>query len=171
MSRLSKRGRPKSLRVGDYRMTAKRGPSGQHWYWFLEVKVEREWRALWSGWATRDEAERILQSAFVDEAVTQDETPRGIAAGFVYFVEAQGLNAVKIGFSAREPTLRIESLQTACPMPLVPLGAIRGTVRDERLLHARFREHHLRGEWYALTPHMRDQLEELLRERPAPESR
>lgn len=69
---------------------------------------------------------------------------------FVRYVYAVGDGtAIKIGFSGRHPSLgRFAQLQTASAKELKLIGALVGTVNDERDLHRRFAEHHLRGEWF-----------------------
>jgi hypothetical protein len=72
----------------------------------------------------------------------------------IYFVGAM-LNgepqAIKIGFTAKDHSDRVSSLQIGNHLELEALATIPGDMRTERELHARFAEHHLRGEWFA--PH------------------
>lgn len=71
--------------------------------------------------------------------------------GMVYFIEATGLDLVKIG-AARNLARRLKELQTGCPVPMKVWG---GILTDdppglERRLHHQFAEHRSRGEWFAL---------------------
>ncbi len=67
--------------------------------------------------------------------------------GFVYFIEAVGCNAIKIGFS-RNPERRMADMQTDCPARLQLLAIKEGTRRLESQVHQAFANLHLRGEWY-----------------------
>jgi hypothetical protein len=73
--------------------------------------------------------------------------------GLVYFVEAVGLQKIKIGFTRSKVSKRIDSLRTGCPAELRALGWMEGTTRDEQALHVRFA--HLRiminSEWFHVT--------------------
>jgi len=50
-------GRPAAVEIGPVRASvlAARGQQGERWYWRARTKGEAERRAVWSGWATRDE--------------------------------------------------------------------------------------------------------------------
>lgn len=73
---------------------------------------------------------------------------------FVYLIQASpiGRGPVKIG-SARDPAKRLRSLQTACfaPLHLLNKEAYEGREQArlmEKLLHRRFRQYQLLGEWF-----------------------
>lgn len=63
----------------------------------------------------------------------------------VYFVGTTC--TVKIGY-ATDLCNRFSKLQTTSPIPLRLLGAMPGTMEDERALHERFVEQRTRGEWF-----------------------
>ena len=66
----------------------------------------------------------------------------------IYFVQARsGSKLIKIGYSFNADR-RIRDLQVGSPEPLLVLGVIPGTRKDERDWHERF--HYLRqhGEWF-----------------------
>lgn len=65
----------------------------------------------------------------------------------IYFIQNESTKAIKIGYSV-DVQKRLSQLQTAAPDRLVLIGQIPGDISDERALHDRFREHHLRGEWF-----------------------
>lgn len=69
----------------------------------------------------------------------------------VYFLEAVGLNLVKIG-STNRVTSRFVALQAACPVEVRMLKVTKGRRRDEVALHKRFAEHRVRFEWFRLAP-------------------
>lgn len=70
---------------------------------------------------------------------------------FVYFILAVETRRVKVGMAA-DPIERLYALQTGCPEELRLLAYVPSDdpKRLEGDLHAKFRRHHVRGEWYAL---------------------
>ena len=81
------------------------------------------------------------------------DPPAAQAPGrWVYFVCYR--SSVKIG-SARNPARRIADLQCGSPVHLTVLGVMPGDLDFERELHKRWAEHRLRGEWFSLTPEIR----------------
>lgn len=65
----------------------------------------------------------------------------------IYFVRAGSY--VKIGY-AIDPRKRIPELAVGNPVDLVVLGVMPGEASDERILHRKFSEHRVRGEWFYL---------------------
>lgn len=90
------------------------------------------------------------------------EAQRYDRRGTIYFV-GYANGPIKIGFTSNLD-YRIESLQTACPYDLVVLATVEGTMGLEAELHARFRSHRLRGEWFARHPEI---LAEIARQQTA----
>lgn len=76
----------------------------------------------------------------------------------VYFIEAIGANAIKIGCIERgcefRIMMRITVFQVGCPFELKLLGTT-GRHREERL-HFRFAKDHIRGEWFRASLELRD---------------
>ena len=71
---------------------------------------------------------------------------------YVYIVEAEGLDRVKIGTSVR-PQIRLINMQVGSPVKL-HLIAVRGFIAAdeiEALLHHRLKDYHLHGEWFDLS--------------------
>jgi hypothetical protein len=68
-------------------------------------------------------------------------------SGHVYLIENTVTGSLKIGFS-RNPTQRLESLQTSCEHPLRLLGSFLGCQSDETSLHHEFDTLRLAGEWF-----------------------
>lgn len=67
----------------------------------------------------------------------------------IYFIEAVGADAVKIGFTKHEDVdRRVKQIQIASPFVIRMLGRAAGCRRVERGLHARFKADRLRGEWF-----------------------
>lgn len=67
----------------------------------------------------------------------------------IYFIQAEGLGHIKIGFTDHDDTLqRLVQLQTGSPVPLRLLGTIPGTLNDEKTLHRRFASDRVQGEWF-----------------------
>lgn len=71
--------------------------------------------------------------------------------GFVYLIAAQGVNRVKIGFSA-DPAGRLISLQTGSPVELVLITTWPASTRDEQALHQLLAAARTHLEWFALSP-------------------
>lgn len=69
---------------------------------------------------------------------------------YVYFI-ADDRDRVKIG-RAVDVAERLSSLQTSHAAPLRVLAAVRVIMEAERVLHRRFAEHRLQGEWFRLVP-------------------
>lgn len=68
----------------------------------------------------------------------------------IYFVEAVGLDRVKIGVSENVAE-RLKALATGCPCPVRLLRTVKGWHRDERALHTLFAAHRVNGEWFVLS--------------------
>jgi hypothetical protein len=71
-------------------------------------------------------------------------------SGFIYFIAADALDVVKIGFSDSHPDQRLKSLQTGCPSRLSLLAFVEGSQREERHLHRIFSNLRTHGEWFRL---------------------
>lgn len=73
----------------------------------------------------------------------------GTTEGYIYFITADYPDyPIKIGFTELIKNTRIKGLQTGCPYQLQVIGRIRGTVADERKIHADFDHIRLEGEWF-----------------------
>lgn len=78
----------------------------------------------------------------------------------VYFIEAIGLNLIKIGV-ATSVSKRLSSLQSSSPAELLLRGVIKyGTSGLERLLHKHFSDQRHHGEWFRIDNRMRMLLED-----------
>lgn len=66
----------------------------------------------------------------------------------IYFIQAQGIGHIKIGFTDGDPLVRMSQLQPSSPVPLVLMATTSGTQEVEKQLHKRFAEHRVRGEWF-----------------------
>lgn len=69
----------------------------------------------------------------------------------IYAIHAIGTEFVKIGI-ANGPDGRLCTLQTGSPYELVLLGMADWPDSMERYLHGKLGEHHVRGEWFRMTP-------------------
>lgn len=83
----------------------------------------------------------------------------GAAGGFVYFVEACGVGAVKIGYTGHLES-RLSGIQSHCPVQVLLLGYVVGSRADERALHTQFHHLRLHGEWFRLTTELREFIEQ-----------
>lgn len=77
----------------------------------------------------------------------------------VYFLEAVGLDRVKVGWSSK-PHARIGELRTLIPCEVRLLKAVPGGQDEETELHRRFALHRTHGEWFRLSP-IREAIEAL----------
>lgn len=79
--------------------------------------------------------------------IVEAEPDRGI-----YFIEAEGLGAVKIG-NAIDVAKRMLGLQCACPVPLKLIGLVEWSdLWTEGQVHRHFSHLRARGEWFRLEP-------------------
>ena len=69
--------------------------------------------------------------------------------GFVYFIEREPGDFVKIGWAKHGPLTRMSTLQTGCPDLLYVRSYFHGTMQDERRMHETFADWRVRGEWFA----------------------
>lgn len=86
-------------------------------------------------------------------------------AQVVYFIEAIGLNAIKIGMS-RQVEYRFDAIQACCPAELRLLGTVPGSKQLERQLHKRFVLLRVRGEWFSATDGLRRDIEKIVAGEP-----
>ena len=97
--------------------------------------------------------ERLLK--LIDEAelvqIDHGDGPKG----WVYFIICADLPRCKIGFTKGGVHKRLKNLQTGSSSELIMLAAHPGTPKTERLLHERFAEHSIHGEWFELTDEIR----------------
>ncbi len=75
----------------------------------------------------------------------------------IYFIQNENTKAIKIGYSI-DVQKRLAQLQTAVAERLILIGQIPGEITDERDLHERFRDHHVRGEWFDGTKGLAEEL-------------
>lgn len=66
----------------------------------------------------------------------------------IYFIYAEQVERVKIGFTRTSVEKRLSELQCGSPVPLTLLAIIGGTVKHEQELHRLFKRFHVRGEWF-----------------------
>lgn len=79
----------------------------------------------------------------------------------VYFIVAQEVGLVKIGFS-KDPWRRFCKLQTDSPVPVELACFVEGDEAVEAQIHARYESARVRGEWFKLSA-----VEPLIRATPA----
>lgn len=80
--------------------------------------------------------------------------------GFVYFIQANPGDEIKIGFST-DPYRRLRALQTAATKELHLLAAMPGMPELERQTHERFAAHRTIGEWFTPAREILDLIENL----------
>ena len=72
-------------------------------------------------------------------------------APIIYFIEAVGLDLVKIG-TTEDLDRRMAHLAAVCPTPIVLLKQLPGGRSEERELHSRWGAHRVHHEWFQLAP-------------------
>ena len=84
--------------------------------------------------------------------------------GFVYFIQEEETDHIKIGFSEKHPKGRLKDFQTGNSNKLILLGFLEGTYQDETNLHQEFYEERIReeNEWFRLSTRLKDRIKELL---------
>lgn len=90
--------------------------------------------------------------------------------GYVYFIQQDETQAIKIGYTETEQGLRqrLADLQTGSPYTLRILGRTPGTPALERALHVRFRKYRLSGEWFSPCALIAQALKDIEGEAPQP---
>jgi hypothetical protein len=71
----------------------------------------------------------------------------------VYFIEAVGLDMIKIGY-ARDIPERLRKLSPGCPVPMRLLGTVPGGLRTEQQYHERLAGCRDHGEWFRRCPEL-----------------
>lgn len=69
-------------------------------------------------------------------------------SGYIYFIACEPLEAVKIGYTSKNPFARLSALQTGSPAILKMLCFVEGTQDEERRLHETFAPLGIHGEWF-----------------------
>jgi hypothetical protein len=80
----------------------------------------------------------------------------------IYFIESYQQRAVKIGWTGYYLPSRVSTLQMGNPFRLELVGAVTGYREDEKSLHEKFEQYHIRGEWFST--HKARDLQQLLRD-------
>jgi hypothetical protein len=68
--------------------------------------------------------------------------------GYIYFVLADEVDRVKIGYTNGVPEFRVEHMRTGSPVELAIARVIYGHRTLERELHAHFRDRRVNREWF-----------------------
>ncbi|NQT15096.1 MAG: GIY-YIG nuclease family protein [Planctomycetes bacterium] len=84
--------------------------------------------------------------------ITSTQEPETKQADVVYFIEAVGLDRIKIGRS-QDADARLESLRTGSPVPLRLLGVIPPGGKEGEI-HRAFAASREHREWFASTPEL-----------------
>ena len=83
-------------------------------------------------------AARVLEVLAARKATRSKGTVYGITDG----------DLVKVGFTSREPHLRLRQVQTHLGSKVRLVAALKGTRADEKRLHREFTEERVHGEWF-----------------------
>lgn len=97
-----------------------------------------------------EEQDQERKQRRIAAAARQKSEPKIYKAGFVYLMHDTALNYRKIGFSVK-PSHREKTLQAE--KPTIQLEHYwPGTWKTEQALHEKFKDKHVRGEWFDLKP-------------------
>jgi len=117
--------------------------------WLNQKEDPNEWlpNVIWGLCDTIEDRDRIITTLQIECAQLDEELLK--RRGFVYVFEGDGY--YKIGMSKNPPRRQMQ-IEPKLPFSLKLVHAIQtGDMRKlETTLHERFREKHLRGEWFAL---------------------
>jgi hypothetical protein len=114
------------------------------------VKVCDDWHELHGGNIYRFDTANFCRKCVESGRIVP------VSKRVVYFV-ADGIGHVKIGVATSVES-RLAGLQGANALPLTLLAYTPGGADLERELHQRFREHHVRGEWFRLVSEIEDHI-------------
>lgn len=100
---------------------------------------------LITGRKLEDDYNIWLSQQSYNKYLTLGKRPRG----WVYFIGNRENKIVKIGYS-RSPKTRLKELQTGCPYKLSIIYLLPGGIKLEKLLHKKYEDYKLNGEWFKL---------------------
>jgi len=98
----------------------------------------------------------------------RSESGSGQMGGYVYFLETEDQQYVKIGYSIH-PQKRLLEIRAHNPGARL-LGCIRGSLIVERKLHWQFQDERYDGEWFRYSSRLRQFIQDLEGFKPSPES-
>jgi hypothetical protein len=154
--------------------------------WVARRKGTQLWCAYWNDLdgkrrqkAFRDEADAIAFAKTIDRDLIHNtysvvsrnefairpigfEAYRQFAAKAVYFIEAVGLERVKIGYTEALVS-RLAHLQISSPVRLRVLAVVKGNRELEAKFHSRFAALRLHGEWFQMGKAIRKLIDYLQR--------
>lgn len=112
-----------------------------------QEELEQAWKKYPGAWSfSADDMARMGMG--VTRPKRKPRTPVNSEGPVVYFIQAGESGPIKIGFTERPVAHRLSNLQTASADELRALVCVSGTRQHESDLHFRFRDHHIRGEWF-----------------------
>jgi len=81
--------------------------------------------------------------------------------GYIYFLLAEKLDAVKIGFTRNTVEKRLKYGNTWSPYDFDVLKIIEGTMLDEVALHKRFHKDKIQREWFQYSDELKEFIDKL----------
>lgn len=97
----------------------------------------------------------IVQHKGATLVIWESARARTKASSYVYFIEAVGLERIKIGVS-EDPVKRMGQLAASAPTQLRLLGAMPGDAATEKRLHERFAHLRFEREWFHGTAELKE---------------
>jgi len=68
----------------------------------------------------------------------------------IYFAINEEYNFCKVGYTSRDPKIRVKEIQRFLPFDLTLVRQHEGSLCNEGLLHSKFINHRVKNEWYTL---------------------
>lgn len=70
--------------------------------------------------------------------------------GYIYLIHAENSTHYKIGFTSRDPFVRLKELQTGSSVPLTLIHFWKGSLANEHDIHNMLQQFRIQGEWFDL---------------------
>lgn len=81
----------------------------------------------------------------------------------IYFLQAKSGGPIKIGTTTGDPRRRLTNLKTGSPEPINMIGAIEGTLAQEKQIHLLLSRYRVHGEWFEANAIVTAAIQEALR--------
>ena len=81
--------------------------------------------------------------------------------GYIYFLLAENIDAIKIGFTRNDIKERMRHYSCHSPYDFDLLKIIEGTMLEEAALHKRFVKYKIRSEWFVYSDEIKEFIDKL----------
>jgi hypothetical protein len=112
-----------------------------------------------SFWTAHEEAQNFINGVALGMerfGHFYSQTLYGDADGFVYFITIGDpyITHVKVGYTTKDPAVRMAMLQTGCPFKMKMLGFVIANRACEQELHAVLKDDRTEGEWFVYSEYV-----------------